>query len=465
MASSISRFTPGRPGSAVGARTPGGPGTPGGTPPAVPVPGATPPAGSRRGGPSRRRRGPLVALTALLVAVLAGVTLVVVRFVDRETPAPQPVVAVPGPCDTSKGDLVIGVIVSQTGEAAEGLGGRPNGADLALRQANERCAVPGHKLVARLVDDRSTTDGAASAAKELAGEPNLVGVVLSTQYADVAQSAQAALAELDTATVAAWNSSAPLTLGDDFLVAARRPAPWFFRIVAPDSTVGRFAADEIVRLGGRRSVAVVDDDRDQGRTVADAFARHAAELGAKIVARERLSGDDPGPVVERLRKAERPDIIFYGGVPATGGKLSAQVGKAGLNVPVASGVYDTSFVDNGARTGDQAFYFTLPRTAIASEYDTAYKRAGYPDSISNVSALVYDATNVVVAGVADAVAPTGDWSTERRTAVVAAVQRSRTDGVTGLLAFDEFGDLTEPRLTEFEVRDGQLEAVVTRTYR
>src|SRR5437867_102864 len=49
-------------------------------------------------------------------------------------------------CDTSKGTLVVGMIAPVSGSlSAIGLGMR-NSADLAVKQANQKCTVPGYRL-------------------------------------------------------------------------------------------------------------------------------------------------------------------------------------------------------------------------------------------------------------------------------------------------------------------------------
>src|ERR1700712_4298193 len=83
----------------------------------------------------------------------------------------------PGDCDTDRGALTVGLIAPLSGDLANiGLGMRDS-ADLAVRQANERCAVQGYRLELQSRDDKGDPATGAAAARELAANPTLIGVV------------------------------------------------------------------------------------------------------------------------------------------------------------------------------------------------------------------------------------------------------------------------------------------------
>src|SRR4051794_28612824 len=93
-------------------------------------------------------------------AILAGVVLLVACGTNQSSSS----AAGGSSCDSSKGSLVIGLIAPLSGGlSAIGLGMK-NSADLAIRQANEKCAVPGYRLVFQPEDDQGTPQVAAQAA-------------------------------------------------------------------------------------------------------------------------------------------------------------------------------------------------------------------------------------------------------------------------------------------------------------
>jgi branched-chain amino acid transport system substrate-binding protein len=153
-------------------------------------------------------------------------------------------------CDTSKGTLVVGVIAPLSGElSALGLGIQ-NSADLAVKQANEKCTVKGYKLALDPQDDQKNPQQGAQAATKLSQDPNLVGVV-GTLNSSVAQSVQPILAQKSIVQVSPANTSDTLTKGDD-AAAPKRQFPTYFRTCTVDSLQGPYAAQFWSRSRARR---------------------------------------------------------------------------------------------------------------------------------------------------------------------------------------------------------------------
>src|SRR5947199_3317491 len=77
-------------------------------------------------------------------------------------------------CDTSKGTLVIGMVAPLSGSlSALGLG-MSHSADLAVKQANAACTVPGYALKFQAEDDQATPQIAGQAATKLSSDDNVV---------------------------------------------------------------------------------------------------------------------------------------------------------------------------------------------------------------------------------------------------------------------------------------------------
>jgi branched-chain amino acid transport system substrate-binding protein len=357
-------------------------------------------------------------------------------------------------CDTSKGTLIVGMIAPLSGGlSALGLGMR-NSADLAVDQANQSCKVPGYQLVFQPEDDQATPQVANQAATKLASDPNVVGVV-GTLNSSTAQTVQPILKERNIVMVSPANTGPTLTLGQNFATAPARPFDTYFRVATTDLIQGPFAANYMVQTAGKKNIAVIDDGKTYGANLAEQFAKRATQNGATIVAREKVGEKDTdfSGVITRIRGLN-PDAVYYGGEYPVAGPLSAQLAAAGLNVPLmgGDGIVDKQFVALGGREGDLATNVGAPAESLpsAKQFIDDYAAAGYSEPFSAYGAFTYDSTNVIIEGLAKALA-NGAYSEAKRSDVVAAVQQTDIQGAGGPISFDQYGDTTNKVLTVYSV--------------
>ncbi len=366
-----------------------------------------------------------------------------------------------GSCDTSKGTLVIGMVAPFSGGvSALGLGMK-NSADLAIKQANEKCAVPGYRLAFQPEDDQATPQVANQAATKLASDPNVVGVV-GTLNSSTSQTVQPILAGKDIVQISPANTNPSLTLGPN-PATPTRPFPTYFRVATTDLIQGPFAADYLVKTAGKKSIAVIDDGKTYGAELARQFAAQAQKDGAAVVAQERVGEKDTdfSGVISKI-KPLNPDAVYYGGEYPVAGPLSAQLAANGLAVPLmgGDGIVDKKFVELGGRPGDLATNVGAPAESLVSAkaFIDAYAAAKYPEGFSAYGAFSYDATNVIVAGLAKTIGG-GTWDGTKRTALIENVGRTDLAGASGPLKFDQFGDTTNKVLTVYTVKDGDFAPV------
>jgi branched-chain amino acid transport system substrate-binding protein len=358
-------------------------------------------------------------------------------------------------CDTSKGTLVVGMVAPLSGGlSALGLG-MSHSADLAVDQANTRCAVPGYNLVFQAEDDQATPQVAGQAATKLASDPNVVGVV-GTLNSSTSQTVQPILADRDIVQVSPANTNPTLTLGENPAGAPQRQFDSYFRTATTDLIQGPYAAQHLVQKAGKSNIAVIDDGKTYGAGLAEAFAQEAQKLGANVVAREKVGEKDTdfSGVITRIR-ALNPDAVYYGGEYPAAGPLSGQLAGAGLNIPLmgGDGIVDPQFVALGGRAGDLATNVGAPPESLPSarQFITDYEAANYPEPYGAYGALTYDATNVVIEALAKAVQG-GTWSEETRATVVSNVQGTNMEGASGPISFDQYGDTTNKLLTVYTVQ-------------
>jgi branched-chain amino acid transport system substrate-binding protein len=369
-------------------------------------------------------------------------------------------------CDTSKGNLTVGVIAPLSGDlSALGLGIK-NSADLAVQEANEKCAVKGYKLILDAQDDQKTPTVAGQAATKLATDPSLIGVV-GTLNSSTSQTVQPILAGKKIVQVSPANTAASLTRGTEFTNSPKRPFDTYFRVCTNDVFQGQMVGEYLSKDAGKKKIAIITDGKTYGVGLAAEVKKVAEKNGATIVGTEQVSDKDTdfAGVISKI-KPLAPDAVFYGGEYPQAGPLSKQMKDAGLNIPLmgGDGIFDKTFIQLGGKEGDLATSVGAPTESLQSAkvFIDAYKAKGYKDDYSAYGAFSYDAANVII----DAVAKTlngGDWSEDKRADVLKAVGETKISGVNGDLAFDEFGDSTNKLLTVYQVASGDWKAIKTGT--
>ena len=403
------------------------------------------PAGRGGGaGPGRPRR----ATSLLAVGVLAGALALAACSSGASGTA--------GECDTDRGTLAVGLIAPLSGPLANiGLGMRDS-ADLAVRQANEHCAVPGYRLELQARDDRADPSTGAAAARELATYPDLVGVV-GTYNSSTAQAVQPVLGDAGIVQVSPGNTNVSLTRGVNPVAAPLRQYQTYFRVVATDAVQGPAAADHLAALG-RTRVAVVSDGQTYGEGIADEFVKQLGTRGGDAVMRMTLpAGSPPDAAVAAISRA-RPQAVFYGGEYPDAGPLSKALSGLGVPLVGGDGIVDPDYAAAGGRDGDLGTSVGPPTEALpgATTFITAYRAAGFREGYGQYGAFSFDATNVVVGATATALGRSGgEWSADLRRTVAQAAQAYDADGITGPISFDRFGDVGTDAVTVYRLVGGR----------
>lgn len=362
--------------------------------------------------------------------------------------------------DENAQTLKIGVIAPLTGDlSALGLGIR-NGAELAIRQANEANTVPGYTLELAPEDDTAKADVGAQVAAKLASDDEIVAVI-GTLNSSVAEQVQPVLADEGIAMISPANTNPTLSQGAD-PASPERPYENYFRVATTDLIQGPFAADFASEDVKATEVAVVHDNKTYGKGLSEAFAKRFEANGGKVVLTETINpGDkDFGAVVSRIRRAN-PDLIYYGGEFPEASLLSSQLDQAGVEAPLmgGDGIYDSTFFETGGKgtVGDFATSIGAPLEDLetAKGFLEAYDEAGFDEDPSAYGGYAYDAAKVIIAALEDAVSEAGEDADimALREALIGAIQETEIDGVTGKVAFDEFGDTTTKVLTVYTVSE------------
>ena len=363
----------------------------------------------------------------------------------------------------------LGVIAPLSGDlAALGLGIK-NSVDLAIRQANENKTIPGWTLELAAEDDEAKPDVGKNAATKLASDKDVAGVV-GTLNSSVAQSVQPVLSSAKITMVSPANTNPSLTQGADFATAPARTYPNYFRTCTTDSIQGPFAARYLFEKAGIKEVATVNDKKTYGQGLVNAFTDEYKKLGGKVVAAETINPDDDkyDAVISKIKPAN-PKAVYYGGEFPQAGPFSQQMKAAGLNVPLmgGDGIFSGEYIKLAGATadGDLATSVGAPTDTLpsATAFVEAYKAAGYQEPYEAYGAYAYDAANSIINALKVSLA-SADSPEAARQATIDAMSKVAFDGVTGKVAFDQYGDTTSKVLTTYGVKGGKWEALNTAAF-
>jgi branched-chain amino acid transport system substrate-binding protein len=369
----------------------------------------------------------------------------------------------------SEKTVKIGVIAPLSGSlTALGLGIK-NGADLAVRQANDQKKIKGWKIVLAPEDDTAVPDVGANAATKLSDDKAVVAVI-GTLNSSVAEKVAPILNSQKVVMISPANTNPTLTQGNDPNKKAR-PFDYYFRVATTDLIQGPFAANFAYQTAKKRNVVVIHDKKTYGQGLALQFKAQFEKLGGKIPAVETVEPEDKdfSAVLSRIKRFN-PDMIYFGGEYPAASLLTSQADQQGLRVPLmgGDGIFDPTYI-NVAKQGSEGDFATsvgapTEQLPTAQSFIDAYKAAGYADPYSAYGAYAYDAANAIIAALAKVLPDKDSIGDEVRTELRQAVQDGSIDGVTGKVAFDQFGDTTTRILTVYKVDAGAWKPQETKEF-
>src|SRR2546423_5647001 len=353
----------------------------------------------------------------------------------------------------------IGIVAPLSGAlTALGVGIR-NGADLAVKQANEAKKINGWKIVLAPEDDTATPDVGANAATKLSDDKSVMAVI-GTLNSSVAEKVAPILNGQKVVMVSPSNTNPSLTQGTDPNKKVR-PFEYYFRVATTDAIQGPFAANFAYQTAGKRNVVVIHDKKTYGQGLALQFKAQFEKDGGKVPTVETVAPDDKdfSAVLSRVKRFN-PDMIYFGGEYPAASLLTSQADQQGLKVPLmgGDGIFDKTYIDvaKEAGQGDFATSVGAPTDQLptAKAFVDAYKAAGYADPYSAYGAYAYDAANAIIEALSKVLPDQNKIDDALRPKFRQAVQDGSIDGVTGRVAFDEFGDTTTRILTVYKVDGG-----------
>ncbi|WP_033318001.1 branched-chain amino acid ABC transporter substrate-binding protein [Streptomyces yerevanensis] len=407
------------------------------------------------------RQRSLIAITAALAA--GALTLTACGSRDED-----------GGSDSGGGGttVVIGVDAPLTGDlSALGLGIK-NSAELAVKTANKEKTVEGVTFKVESLDDQAQPSSGQQNATKFVADKEVLGVV-GPLNSGVAESMQKVFDDAKLVEVSPANTGPTLTQGPDWQSGKKvRTYKSYFRTATTDAIQGPFAAQYIFNDAKKKKVFVIDDKKTYGAGLAGTFTTEFKKLGGQVVGTEHIDPEtkDFSAVATKVKNSGA-DVVYYGGEYPQAGPLSKQIKAAGANIPLAGGdgIKDDVFIELAGKsgTGDLSTSVGAPVEELpsAKEFVANYKAAGYKEPYGAYGGYSYDSAWAIIQAVKTVMEDNdGKLPDDARAKITETMQNVSFDGVTGKVAFDEYGDAVNKQLTVYSVENGAWKPVKSGTF-
>ena len=319
-----------------------------------------------------------------------------------------------------------------------------NGVHLAIDQANAKHLVIGGKPIKFVMDsedDQADPATGTTVAQKLVDAK--VAAVIGHLNSGVTIPASEIYAKAGIPMISGSATNPAVT---------ERGLKTVFRTVGRDDQQGPAIASYIAAQLKAKKVAIIDDKTAYGEGLANEVEKTLKNDKVKIVGRSHTTDKETDfrSVLTRI-KSERPDVVFHGGMDATGGPMLKQARELGIKAVFAFG--DGACTDEMGKLAGKAAegmvcsQAGLPREAASKDFVDAFtKQYG---EIKQYAPYFYDATNAIIEAMkkADSVDPAK---------FAPAIFQDDFMGATGRVQFDEKGDRKDAEMTIFRMKNREI---------
>jgi len=235
-----------------------------------------------------------------------------------------------------------------------------------------------------------------------------------------------------------------------------------FRVVADDVHLGGVLGRYAVQQLKAKVIAVIDDRTAYGQGVAEEFTKAVKAAGGSI-AETQFTTDKATDFTAILTqiKAKKPDVMFFGGLDSVGGPMLRQMKQLGINAKMMGGdgicTSEMPKLAAGAMADDQVICAEAggiegSQKAGLDKFKQDFKKK-FSTDFQIYAPYAYDAVNVMVAAMVKA------GSADPKVYLPVLARTEGKKGVTGIISFDERGDIKNGALTLYTYKGDKREQI------
>jgi branched-chain amino acid transport system substrate-binding protein len=349
-------------------------------------------------------------------------------------------------------DVKIGLAAPLTGGSAAYGKDVENGAKVAIDEANSQHLLIGGKVAHFVLvseDDQGDPRIGVQVASKLVDEG--VAVVVGHANSGVCIPASAVYAKASVGMITPSASAPDLT---------KHGFTNVFRTIPNDVQNASLAGDYAVKKLNAKRIAIIDDREAFGQGEADEFEHTVKAAGGTVVDREYTTEQAVDYSAQLTKfKAANADLIYFGALDVQSANLVKRMKQLGLKASFLGGgaIVTQQFITTGGKSveGAQAFEYGEPLLSRQGGRDFAAKfKTMFGYDYHAYAPFAYDATWAAI----KAMQASGSADPK---AIVEALHQLSFEGITGKIAFDSKGDVSNPVSTLYEVKSGKWVAIAT----
>ena len=243
------------------------------------------------------------------------------------------------------------------------------------------------------------------------------------------------------------------------------------RVALSDSLQGVYSADFVVEDLGITKVAVIHDNSDYGKGLAEIFQNHILAVGGEVSSFEGVQvGDTDFRALLAKVGADGPAGIYFGGYSTEAGLIAQQMSETpGLEDAIFmsdDGAYTKQYLDAAGAAGEGTYIAFLAgddSEEMNADFDAKYleKYSVAADELGPFHAQSYDSVKLIAAALAEVatVDDSGNLVVDREALISAIRTVDAFDGLTGTIKCDSIGECGAGGVQIFEVVDGAFSQV------
>src|SRR5450432_197226 len=313
-----------------------------------------------------------------------------------------------------------------------------DGAKLAVAQLKKPLEDMGFTVEYVPFDDQATPDVGVANAQNIVNDASILAVV-GHLNSGVAIPSSEVYAKSDLAMVSPANTNPTVTDRDSTHLVANR-------VCGRDDIQGPVGAKYVATVLNAKTVYVISDKTAYGDGVAAAFTDAVKALGVNVLGDQATDEASNFDAILTPIAALNPDVIYYGGIYDKGAVLFKQARDKGIKAQFlgADGLDSSDLVKIGGDAINGLIFTTTAGPASlfpdAKQFITDFEAAYKVKNVETYAPEAYAATQVVFAGITQAIKDNGGALPTRKQVAAAMRATSALPTVIGTLTFDANGD-------------------------